>query len=369
MLTNDFKPNIAIHPGLTLKEILESISMSQAELAERTGLSPKTINEIIQGKSSITPETSLKLSAVFGMSAVFWNNLERNFQETRARIEQDRKIEKELPFLEKFSCYKELAKWGYVPNTKDPKEKVSNLLNFFSVSSLDFIQKTHPIAFRKSNQKELSPECLAAWLRCGEIEGNKIETKSFDREKFLKSIEELRGFTIKDASEIIESLQTTCAEFGVAVAFVPYFANTYVDGATRWLSADKALIQVSIRGAPVDNFWFTFFHEIAHLLKHGKKEEFVEFEGGNHLEEKEQDANDFATKTLIPDDRFQEFIKVGGELSSERIILFSKKLNISPAIVAGRLAYELHQRGDKNAWKRFSHLRTRLKFVSNKPQS
>src|SRR6185436_11964306 len=131
MATNDFNPNIAIHPGNTLKELLDKVNMTQTDLAGRTDLTPKTINEIIQGKNPITPETALKLSAVFGMSPVFWNNLERNYQETLARIERDKKLENELPFLQKFDCYKELAKWKYVPQSKDPKEKVLNLLNFF----------------------------------------------------------------------------------------------------------------------------------------------------------------------------------------------------------------------------------------------
>ena len=69
-----FNPNVAIHPGKTLQDTLDAIGMSQTELAGRTGLTPKTINEIAQGKSSVTPETAIRLSAVFGMSVSFWNN-------------------------------------------------------------------------------------------------------------------------------------------------------------------------------------------------------------------------------------------------------------------------------------------------------
>lgn len=361
---NDYSPNVAVHPGKTLRDLLDSLKMSQVDLAERTGLTTKTINEIIQEKNPITPETSLKLSAVFGMSPAFWNNLERNYQETIARIERDKKLEKELPHIEKFSCYKELSKWNYVPQAKDAKEKVLNLLNFFGVSSLDFVEKTHEVAFRQSKQDNLLYECLAAWLRCGELDGIKIPTKPFDKDRLIANMESLRSLTNKDASEIIENLQTTCADFGVAVAFVPYFSNTFVDGATRWLAGDKALIQVSLRGSHSDTFWFTFFHEIGHLLKHGKKEQFVEFQDKNNreLEHKEKEADDFATQTLIPDEALRSFISEKS-MSDDAIKSFARRINISPSIVAGRLAHELSERGDKNAWRRFSHLRTRLKFV------
>jgi len=86
MNTITYQPNKAIHPGETLKEILDSIPMSQTELAMRTGLTPKTINEIVRGKAVLTTDTAIKLSVVFGMSTDFWNNLERNYQEDLSRI-------------------------------------------------------------------------------------------------------------------------------------------------------------------------------------------------------------------------------------------------------------------------------------------
>jgi HTH-type transcriptional regulator/antitoxin HigA len=83
---NNFKPNYAVPPGETLRETLESLGMTQSVLAERTGLPKKTINEIIKGKAAITPETAIQLDIVLGIPASFWNNLERNYRETLARL-------------------------------------------------------------------------------------------------------------------------------------------------------------------------------------------------------------------------------------------------------------------------------------------
>ena len=365
MTENIYNPNIAIHPGTTLSDVLEASNMTQSELAERTGLTPKTVSEITQGKNPITPETATKLSAVFGTSVSFWNNLERSYQETLVRLKEQERLDLEAADLGKFQCYKELVYWKYLPKVSIPREKVSHLLNFFQVSSLGFIPQTHPVAFRQTKQKNFSHESLAAWLRCGEIDAAKIETKPFKKELVFDRLQEMRKLTVVPNAQLQEKLQSICAECGIAVAFVPYFANTYVDGATRWLSNDKALIQVSLRGNSSDRFWFTFFHELGHLLKHGKTDAFVEFfEAGKNdsLIEKEKEADEFSKETLIPALAFKEF-RSKKDLSDEAIRNFAKNISVSPSIVAGRIKHELHELGVKDAWGRFPHLTRKIKFA------
>ncbi|MGC8493729.1 MAG: HigA family addiction module antitoxin [Syntrophobacteraceae bacterium] len=83
---NQYIPDYLVTPGEVLEEYLDVHGMSQAELAARTGMAKKTINEIIRGKASITPDTALKLERTLGLPAHFWSNLERQFQEDRARL-------------------------------------------------------------------------------------------------------------------------------------------------------------------------------------------------------------------------------------------------------------------------------------------
>src|ERR1700690_2064677 len=120
MMDNKYKPDIALHPGKTLEEILEAENMSQVELANRTGLTTKTINEIIQGKSPITTETALKLSTIFGMSPTFWNNLQKNYEETVTRLKSEEDLKQEIPLLKKYTCYRELEMLELVVTSRDP---------------------------------------------------------------------------------------------------------------------------------------------------------------------------------------------------------------------------------------------------------
>lgn len=358
MFENDYEPNIAVHPGRTLGDTLEALKMTQADLAERVGLAKKTINEIIQGKNPITPESAIRFGAVFGTSATFWNNLQRNYEEVSVRIQVEKDLEEELCLLPRFKCYSELVQWGRVEATRDPKIKVVNLRNFFGISSLKIVPKVHAIAFRQTGYKEVAKESLAAWLRCGEIEAQKQTIAKFNKEKLNNSIDELKSLTMQSPKNFSNKLIEICASFGVAVVFTPYFRKTYVNGATKWLNADNALIQLSLRGSYDDIFWFTFFHELGHILKHGKKEQFVEFDYENEdvLREKENETDEFARNALIPKDEYAEFIKQD-DFSISAIRVFADKIVISPGIVAGRLSYETGN------WTQWSSLRQRLKFV------
>ncbi len=89
--TTQYIPDFVSPPGETLLEVLETRGMSQAELAERTGRPKKTINEIIKGKTAITPETALQFEFVLGVPARFWNQREQNYREFLARQRENLK--------------------------------------------------------------------------------------------------------------------------------------------------------------------------------------------------------------------------------------------------------------------------------------
>lgn len=80
-----YSPNKISAPGVTLFDILEERTMTQADLAQRTGRPLKTINEIIKGKAAITSETAIQLERVLGTPAAFWNQRETNYRAYLAR--------------------------------------------------------------------------------------------------------------------------------------------------------------------------------------------------------------------------------------------------------------------------------------------
>ena len=93
---SEYAPDYLVTPGEVLDEYLEFKGITQASLADRTGLSKKTINEIVKAKSAITAETALKFERTLGRPAHFWSNLERQYQEDKMRL-ADNKWEKDTP--------------------------------------------------------------------------------------------------------------------------------------------------------------------------------------------------------------------------------------------------------------------------------
>ena len=90
---NEYIPDVATPPGETLQEILDTIGMTKAELAERIGKTRKTIGEIIKHGAPITPVTAMELEKALGTPASFWNNRERRYRESLARLEERRRFE------------------------------------------------------------------------------------------------------------------------------------------------------------------------------------------------------------------------------------------------------------------------------------
>ena len=86
-----------IHPGeILLKEFLEPLGISQYRLAKAINVPARRINEIVQGKRVITPDTALRLSLFFKMSEGFWLNLQTRYDLETAKDHLRGRLEKEV---------------------------------------------------------------------------------------------------------------------------------------------------------------------------------------------------------------------------------------------------------------------------------
>jgi HTH-type transcriptional regulator / antitoxin HigA len=340
----EFQPDYAIHPGETLAETLEELGMSQAELAERTGRPLKTINEIVQGKAAITADTALQLERATGVPASFWNNAQRNYEAALARNDEAKELERQLAWLRRFPV-KPLVKCGWVQRAENELEQMRHLLNFFGVAGVsewERIWQRPQAAFRKSAIFESHPMAVAAWLRQGERLAQHTQANPFHKNRFMIALERIRELTTADPKVFEPEIKRLCAEAGAVVVFVPEVPGARAYGATRWLAPDKAILQLSLRGKADDFLWFTFFHEAAHILKHGKKDVFIEAPEQATDKEgqaKEEQANNFAAEFLIPSDIFRDF-RSSGVFTRPRILAFARTIGIAPGIVVGRLQHE-----------------------------
>lgn len=81
------KVSLAIHPGEHIADELDARGMTAAELARTMGVDPARVSRLVNGQTSVTGDTALRLAEVFGASAEFWMRLQADYDLARAREE------------------------------------------------------------------------------------------------------------------------------------------------------------------------------------------------------------------------------------------------------------------------------------------
>ena len=337
---NEFTPDYAVHPGDYLEEVLEARQISKNDFAQRCELSPKTVSQIINGHSTFSSDVALRFETVLGISAGIWMNLVASCQLHQAREEEEARLKSWSEWADQFPLA-DLRKHGVIGRKDSRGEWVRRLLSFFSVSSPEAWEQVYgrpAAAYRTSQSLEASRFALATWLRLAEEQAAQVTTQHYDAARLRDAVDEIRSLTREDPEVFVPQIRRLCAGAGVALVFVPNVKGARLSGATQWLSSTKAMVAQSLRHRSDDHFWFTLFHELGHVLLHGKKSVFVDQPNGGDSQQ-EQEANRFARDHLVPRKRYAELVS-RGSLYPDEIAEFAEELEIAPGIVAGMLQHD-----------------------------
>ena len=333
-----YYPPVAIPPGFTIEMILSDKGWTQAELARRMDRPVQAVNELIKGKKEITAETAIELERVLGSPASFWLRLEANHRENVARLERLKAEEEEVKKTRNFP-YAEMVRYGLVPPTRVLRERFEHVLAFLGVACFDALEKNLQVVFRKTGKLPVSFEKLAVWLRWGELKMQGLKLGQFSKSKLRGRLHEIRSLTLEKPDTFVPKLEKIGEETGVAFLFVREFKGFPVTGVTRW-SNGNPLVQVNLRYKTNDHLWFTVFHEIGHVLNSQKKQVFIDVKGGGNGRNSEEDtADEFACRTLVPRDVFDELLGLH-RIFEAAVRRYSTRLGIAPGILVGMLQHE-----------------------------
>lgn len=329
--------DLPIPPGELLEEELEAAGMTQQELAIRTGRPAQVISEIVRGKKAITHDTAIELEKVLGVPAHIWVGLEAEYQLVKARLRDQLESEKQQDWLAQFPV-KELEKRGWIPKSRNANDAVQALLHFLGVASFSAWRQTAAAtSFRITPGSRVSDAALSCWLRQGERIGFELDLPGYNEGIFLHSLDKIRSLTIEEPGVFGTRLSNLCADAGVALVIVPELPKSGANGAARWLGGRKPLIQLSLRYRWSDHFWFTFFHESCHILKHKTKE--IHIDGLDGEDAAEVEANAFAANFLISSSEWAYYTRTK-DFTRDTIREFAARNDINPAVVVGRLQHE-----------------------------
>jgi len=334
-----FQPDWFSKPGDTLHALMVRRGLSLTSLASEIGCSRAAVKSLLAGTLDVDDQLAAKLARAVGVTPGFWQRRQSTYQKALARVAESVPKDRGAAWLERFPR-SEMASQGWVAATRRA-DAVRSYLAYFGVNSPEAWEKRYAdlltqTAFRTSRTFESKVGPLSAWLRRGEIEASLVPCAPWDREALRSRLPELRSLAkSKRPDYFVPRLRSICAAAGVALVFVPAPPGCRASGAMRFISPDKAMVIVSFRYLSDDHFWFTFFHEIGHLILH-RASTFVD--GEAVLEsDRERQANEFAAGVLIPLDRRDELAALSPR--TENVVRFAVSIGVSRGIVVGQLQH------------------------------
>jgi HTH-type transcriptional regulator/antitoxin HigA len=316
---------------------------------EQGGLTPRDlipflgsrakVSEILSGKRPLTMQMARALHANLGIPAdVLLQQPGGELPSALKDIEWVR-----FPLAE-------MAKRGWI-------ERRRNLLDHAEEIMRDLIRRAGgehvlPVALYRKNDHaranaKTDPYALKAW--CWEVLARANATKLPAAYKpgivnvaFLRKVARLSW-----SSDGPRLAQEFLAKHGIHLICLEHLPRTHLDGAALQLADGTPVIGLTLRYDRLDNFWFCLLHELAHIGRHmanTRNEAFIDdltLRGmeGVRRDPKEDEADAWAEEGLIPADVWN-ISRVQDNPSPLAVMELAQRLEIHPAIVAGRVRYE-----------------------------
>lgn len=341
MTEGSFEPDWFSRPGDTLFVLMRRLSLSADELAERLGRDRSLIRDILAGMAPVDDILADGLASAVGGTPSFWRKRQATYDRSLSKAAEAVTAEAGSRWLKQIPL-SGMVSSGWIERPLGRTQALRSCLAYFGVIDpgdwhCRYSAVSADVAFRGSPSFESSLGPLSAWLRQAELEATMAPCAKWDRNTLVARLEPLRKLTLlREPSKFLPKLQSVCAEAGVAVVILRAPQGCRASGAARFVSPDRAMVVLSFRHLSEDHFWFTFFHEVGHLLLHGRAATFVDLDN-IATDEREREANAFAATTLVPAARQGDMATLGGR--SQRIIRFAASVGIPPGIVVGQMQH------------------------------
>ena len=353
------KPDWVSPPGHTIISLLEQNELTLEDLAERIGRTKSITQKLLDGKHAIDVELARRLSDLFGASENFWMAREHDYRASieapeEASVNSFEDLVSTLPVAD-------MRKFGWIGNVSSREEKIAESMEFFGVSTIAQWQGRYENAFRGAVYRRATAYAsreiaTTAWLRQGEIETQADKVAEWSPERLKGELDGFRRLTwYKSPSLFLPKLKEGLARAGVKFAIVRTPKGCSASGAVRILADDIPHIQLSFRYLSDDQFWFSLFHEIGHLLLHFDKMPILE-NTERKEEECEDEANEFASQVIVPMMYLEELL--GLVASKPLIIDFAKKVGVAPGLIVGQL-----QHAGIMGFDQMQHLKRRYRWI------
>ncbi len=328
----------AFHPGVYIADLIDDLNMTQKEFAYRLGVTEKSLSKLVNGEDRLSSEHAFKLSKMTGVSATAWMNLQNKFDQKLIEI-NDRKMkqDKEICQLIDFKYFKDLRL--IEERRYSLEEKIAVIRRILNLSSLTLLTEFQSsVSYRNPSRKFSEKNTVNSNIML-EIATNNARTagqQKFDKKKLESVLPEIRQMTLQEPADFYPKLKTILGECGIVLVLLPNLRNAALNGAVKKFKDGSVLLLITDRNKSSDIFWFSIWHEFAHLLNGDLNRSY---ESGEDYLEVERKADEFAADHLIDPLHYSQFSK-RKQFSLNSIRRFAKEMDIHPSIVLGRLQHD-----------------------------
>lgn len=332
MQSGGLAPRWASAPGETVTAAMDERQIPLEDLATSLGLPVDEARMLLRGELSLTVAIARGLAGFIGGSTEFWLTREAQYHDDLARVQAD-KWSQGLPVSQ-------MVTMGWIDKPASWLDQIDVCLRFFDVTDVEawserYDRDLEVAHFRSSQTLDLKAGATTAWFRAGElVVAERNVLPAFDATGLAALVPDLRALTRIAAPELfIGQLVAICANVGVHVAVVPAPTGCPASGVARLVDGHP-LIQLSGRHLTDDHFWFTFFHEVGHVLHHELTTPFIDILDEESTDQFEAEANDFASEILLGNTPIHS-----GMVTKRDVVRYARTSGVSPGIVVGQLQH------------------------------
>lgn len=228
---------------------------------------------------------------------------------------------------------------GSFQSAKEQSEEI--IRSFFDTAGFDIDKNL--VFFRNGirSDKEINDYALTAWYAKVLFEQKAVVPEiSYDKKVLNKDFfDDLKHLSFFDEGP--QLAREFLLKLGIKLIIVPHLKGTHLDGAVFFNKNKEPIVAMTLRYDRIDNFWFTLFHELSHLLLHFKNIDvhyFDDLKSTKNISDIEKEADEYAENKLISLKMWKSFYSPF--LNEKDIITFAYENRVSPAIIAGRLQKE-----------------------------
>lgn len=350
MATNKvLTPAEATHPGVLIKDELDARpDLNQRVLAKELDVKPSFLNEIIKGKRPVTADIAILLEKILGISADYWMKFQSQYEIDKARVKE--KNIKKVRNIELWGIIKEYVPVLYFKKhnylNDDIESDINTIKNIYDVTTIDGLvssfSKDMFAYYRKSDKLKIDDKNMFAWSSLAQYEAKNQKTNTFNFDNLNQLCVNLNNIFYEN-SGTPERVKNVLNQFGIKMLLIDKLEKTPIDGFSFWSDKNPA-IALTLRYNRIDNFAFTILHEIGHIdlhLRNDKDRKFMDLTRKQKLDKFEKEADNYAQEKLISKNIWHDILDHHLPLNDDKIIALGDKHRINPAILLGRVCYEM----------------------------